>query len=93
MGKASALNQSVHLSQDVAVIDRSRWRLDGDLLLKACILLHNAVSLLHSCPCGYWTVQTGVYVYEPESPLVLFVLIKQPLDGTLDTLDQTPSHY
>lgn len=30
---------------------------------------------------------------ELESPWVLFVLIKQQLYGTLDTLDQTPSHY
>lgn len=34
-----------------------------------------------------------VCVCELESPWVLFVLIKQQLHGTLDTLDQTPSHY
>lgn len=33
-----------------------------------------------------------VCVNELESPWVLFVLIKQQLYGTLDTLDQTPSH-
>lgn len=75
---------------------------------KLLVVFYSRTYSLYACVvyracCGYWTVQTWVYVCvckwecvcvcELESPWVLFVLIKQQLYGTLDTLDQTPSHY
>lgn len=42
---------------------------------------------------GCASVSVRVCLCEPESPRVLFALIKQQRYGTLDTLNQTPSHY
>lgn len=82
--------------------------LGGDLQRKAAGYILQSTHSVFPCVvyrarCGYWPVQTRVCVCvckwvsacvcELESPWVLFVLIKQQLYGTLDTLDQTPSHY